>query len=267
MPTTYTHYAYGQEVFQRLSPELRKQIRPYMGYYHIGVHGPDILFYYRSFRKNGMNQYGVKVHQEPMRCFLEYAFSVYGRQDHKEEAFAYLAGFMTHYILDSTCHPYIRKRIRETGISHAEIETDWDYLMMKKYGKNPLHYKAARHIHTDRRKAEVIAPYYKKSPGQIQEGLRYMKFILNHVFHSHFGAKRELSSLINRYFLGGRSSFPHYFRKKRMNPQNEQTCRRLSEYYRESIPLCARMITELHEALCIDDRSFCRKKRFNQNFS
>ena len=47
MPTTYTHYTYGQEVFLMLPPKLQQKIRPYMDYYNIGVHGPDILFYYR----------------------------------------------------------------------------------------------------------------------------------------------------------------------------------------------------------------------------
>ena len=78
-----------------LSPKLQSKIRPYINYYNIGVHGPDILFYYRSISKNAVNQYGVKVHDEPMRCFLCHAFSVFKRQRRKGAAFAYLAGFMT----------------------------------------------------------------------------------------------------------------------------------------------------------------------------
>ena len=49
MPTTYTHYAYGQEVFHKLPEELQRKIEPYIEYYNIGVHGPDILFYYHSY--------------------------------------------------------------------------------------------------------------------------------------------------------------------------------------------------------------------------
>lgn len=52
MPTTYTHYAYGQEVFHKLPEELQRKIEPYIEYYNIGVHGPDILFYYHSYCKN-----------------------------------------------------------------------------------------------------------------------------------------------------------------------------------------------------------------------
>ena len=41
MPTTYTHYAYGQEVFHKLPEELQRKIEPYIEYYNIGVHGPE----------------------------------------------------------------------------------------------------------------------------------------------------------------------------------------------------------------------------------
>ena len=77
MPTTYTHYAYGQEVFHKLPEELQRKIEPYIEYYNIGVHGPDILFYYHSYCKNKVNQYGVKVHHEPAREFFKRAFRVF----------------------------------------------------------------------------------------------------------------------------------------------------------------------------------------------
>lgn len=249
-----------------LSPKLQKKIRPYMNYYNIGVHGPDILFYYRSFSKNAVNQYGVKVHDEPMRCFLEHAFSVFKKQRRKNAAFAYLAGFMTHYILDSTCHPYIRRRMVETGISHAEMETDWDYLMMKRDYRNPLHYKVARHIHTGLAYASVIGPYYDISPRKISAGLWYMKLVLNHIFHSHFGVKRAVSAFLNEMFLP-KLSFQHYFRKKKMNPQNRETCWQLYRLYKWSRTECVEAIEEMYQALQKDDRSFCEKGRFERLFS
>ena len=266
MPTTYTHYAYGQDVYRMHRPKLQSKIRPYINYYNIGVHGPDILFYYRSISKNAVNQYGVKVHDEPMRCFLCHAFSVFKRQRRKGAAFAYLAGFMTHYILDSTCHPYIRQRMKETGISHAEMETDWDYMMMQRDYRNPLHYKVARHIRTGLAYSSVIGPYYDIDARKVSAGLWYMKLILNHVFHSHFGVKRTVTAFLNENFLPG-LSFQHYFRKKKMNPKNRENCRELYNLYKGSRKECAQMITELYEALQKDDRSFCEKERFERLFS
>lgn len=42
-----------------------------MDYYNIGVHGPDILFYYHSYHKNNVNQYGIKVAHEPQESSLK----------------------------------------------------------------------------------------------------------------------------------------------------------------------------------------------------
>lgn len=140
-----------RKFFHKLPEELQRKIEPYIEYYNIGVHGPDILFYYHSYCKNKVNQYGVKVHHEPAREFFKRAFRVFQAQENKNEAFAYLAGFMTHFILDSSCHPYVRKRIKETGISHTEIETDWDFEVMQRDGRNLNHYKRACHIRIKKR--------------------------------------------------------------------------------------------------------------------
>ena len=266
MPTTYTHYVYGQEVFQMLPTNIQKEIHPFMGLYNIGVHGPDILFYYRSFCKNKINQYGVKIHKEPMEQFLRHAFSVYRKQEQKQEAYSYLAGFMTHFILDSSCHPYIRKRIRENGISHTEIETDWDYLMMERNHLDPIRYKTATHILEDHRYARVIAPYYNKKPVQVHKSLVYMKLILNHMFRSYFGVKRQLAVFLNEKFLP-KQHFQHYFRKTRVNMANLETCEELTRRYEDSKQQCAQMIEELYYALESNDLTFCEKKRFERNFS
>ncbi len=88
---------------------------------------------------------------------------------------------MTHFILDSSCHPYVRKRIKETGISHTEI-TDWDFEVMQRDGRNLNHYKRACHIKDKKEIAAVIAPYFKKSAKQIQVSLFHMKLVIRIMF-------------------------------------------------------------------------------------
>ena len=70
MPTTYTHYAYGQEVFHKLPEELQRKIEPYIEYYNIGVHGPDILFYYEPYHKNRVSAVGYRQHEKSGASFL-----------------------------------------------------------------------------------------------------------------------------------------------------------------------------------------------------
>ena len=51
MPATYAHFRFGREVLRRLSPETREAITPRIQLYHIGLHGPDIFFYYHPLSK------------------------------------------------------------------------------------------------------------------------------------------------------------------------------------------------------------------------
>ena len=46
MPTTFTHDLFGREVYRMLPQEEREKIRRHGRLYRIGLHGPDILFYF-----------------------------------------------------------------------------------------------------------------------------------------------------------------------------------------------------------------------------
>lgn len=64
MPSTYAHYIFGQQIRGRLSGYERKVIDKYPELFNIGLHGPDILFYYRPLGKNKVNQLGSRMHSE-----------------------------------------------------------------------------------------------------------------------------------------------------------------------------------------------------------
>ena len=52
MPTTYTHYRFGRDVYKRLPVQIQDIIRSHGGLYNLGLHGPDLLFYYKVYQKN-----------------------------------------------------------------------------------------------------------------------------------------------------------------------------------------------------------------------
>ena len=47
MPTTYTHYRLGRGVRKLLDRDERRIIEANIELFRIGLHGPDILFYYK----------------------------------------------------------------------------------------------------------------------------------------------------------------------------------------------------------------------------
>ena len=77
MPSTYAHYIFGQQIRGRLSGYERKIIDKYPELFNIGLHGPDILFYYRPLGKNKVNQLGSRIHNESGAMFFVHAARLY----------------------------------------------------------------------------------------------------------------------------------------------------------------------------------------------
>lgn len=68
MPTTYAHDLFGQKVYRQLPDQVKEIIRKNGELYRIGLHGPDIFFYYFIF-KNHVSSVGYRMHKEKARAF------------------------------------------------------------------------------------------------------------------------------------------------------------------------------------------------------
>ena len=104
----------------------------------IGAQGPDIFFFHRIIPlvMPGVSRYkiGVKLHhakpEKIFEAFREYcAFS-----PNIDIAKSYIYGFILHYSLDRTCHPYVysvEKRLSSESkyIHHASVHNSVEYAM------------------------------------------------------------------------------------------------------------------------------------------
>lgn len=160
MPTTYTHYRFGSDVLSKLPSPLQQRIAPYRGLFDIGLHGPDLLFYYKPLSKNDVNQTGYRMHDEPGRKFFMDAISLFPKAPQPDAGFAYLCGFLCHFALDSACHPYVEEQVRASGISHSEIEAELDRLYMERDGYDPVRHKPADHLTATPFHASVISCFF-----------------------------------------------------------------------------------------------------------
>ena len=104
MPSTYAHYRLGQQVRRELEGNERKIIEKYPQLYLIGLHGPDILFYYKPLRPNPVNQIGYDLHGHSGKEFFERAKNIINSQKEKEPFLAYTYGVLNHFALDVSCH-------------------------------------------------------------------------------------------------------------------------------------------------------------------
>lgn len=179
MPATYAHYSFGHEVLKLLDENIQKTINRNVDLYNIGLHGPDILFYYKPLKSNHVNRTGYGLHKLAAGAFFENARQRINCCHDCEAALAYISGFICHFILDSQCHPYIRQK-ESVELTHSSIETEFDRLFMLKNNLNPTTFRPTSHIKPNLHNAEVISVFFDDiSKEEILKALKDMKFYLN----------------------------------------------------------------------------------------
>lgn len=161
MPAIYAHDRFGIEVSERLEPDLRKITEKYPAPYAIGLQGPDLFFFYRPWSKNRVNQYGAQLHRISVLPFLEHAREVILRRGRDSREYAYLMGFICHFILDSECHPYVEQMIRQTGVQHLEIEEEFEKKLLRMDRRDAVAFSTAGLVPTDEATAAAIVPFYE----------------------------------------------------------------------------------------------------------
>ena len=248
MPTTYSHYRFGKEVYKKLTPAQKAIIDPYRGLFDLGLHGPDLLFYYHPFSKNQINQTGVAIHERPGIAFFLPAASRWRSCRRKKAALAYLYGVLCHFALDSTCHPYVEAAVRRTGISHSEIEAEMDRQNMEKDSYNPLTHRPANHLRSKPGYAETIAVFYpKQSVRQIDTCIHSIRICCNLFVIPNLQMRSLILKLLKLVH------FPKVIQemiiKCRKNPDCEPICQELDQLYAQAVPTAVELIQNFDEVL------------------
>lgn len=161
MPSTYAHYRLGQEARNNLGESERKVVEEYPELFLIGLHGPDILFYFNPLFNNQVNQIGYSMHGRPGKEFFKNAAEVIKQYPGNNAYLSYVYGFICHFALDETCHGYIDEKIAASGISHTEIEVEFDRMLMIKDGYDPIRHRLTEHIVPSMENAEVIQAFFE----------------------------------------------------------------------------------------------------------
>lgn len=180
MPSTYAHYLFGERVAEKLSGGLAQKVAENKQLYYIGLHGPDILFYYKPLSKNDVNSLGYAMHDQIASGFFKRAADMCRLTQNSDAAEAYLAGFVCHYALDKACHGYIEKKIEVSGLAHSEIENEFDRFLIDYSGGNLKSLDITAHITASAENAQIIAPFFENvTAKQVKKALNSMKFYNN----------------------------------------------------------------------------------------
>lgn len=253
MPTTYTHYRFGRDVLRQLPDNLKELIVPYRDLYDIGLHGPDLLFYYRALMKNPVNQIGFSMHDKPAREFFRSAKLAMDQTSEPGPCLAYLFGFICHFALDSTCHPYIEEKVRETGITHSEIEAELDRALMVMDGHNPITFHPTGHLKATRPGAQVIARFFPTvKEKQIYKSIRSIKWYCDRLVAPEPWKRRVIFRLlkIGRSYHSIHGMVINY----KPNPACAATCTTLEHLYLQALPLAVELIVNYQAYLLGDQK-------------
>lgn len=132
MPDIIVHNRMGRSVYKRLPRELREEIDREI--YRVGLLGPDPYAAYRFFAmplRHGVHKRMTVMHETKVADFLV-EMAKFSR---KPEMFSYLAGFLCHYALDSTAHPYIDEISGYKGYMHMAVEHRLDRMELDRMGR------------------------------------------------------------------------------------------------------------------------------------
>lgn len=262
MPTTYTHYKFGKEVLSQLPKPLHQSIESDRELYDIGLHGPDILFYYNVLKKNKVSSTGYGLHEKYADIFFENAGNVIAGSKDKAAARAYIYGFICHFALDSECHNYIEKMIQVSGISHAEIEMELDRLLLTEDGIDPVSYLGTGHVHPTEKNAEVIAPFFEDiSAKEVKKALSSM-ISIHKLLLAPNPKKRKL--LFRAMKLAGMyESNAGLVMSLEPNPDCVSYCQILKRQFDHAAPIAAELILQYQKV--IFDRAEM-PERFHETF-
>lgn len=183
MPATYAHYKFGQEVRKDLLEKENKIVEEFPELFMIGLHGPDIFFYYKPFVKTRVRQIGIEMHKCAGKDFFAPSVDVVREHGENHAYLAYLYGFICHFVLDVACHGYIEKKIAKSGISHTEIEAEFDRMLMEKDGHDPIRYKPTGHIVPSMDNAAIIQTFFEEADsvqilGTLKGMVSYLNFLV-----------------------------------------------------------------------------------------
>ena len=133
MPDVAMHHAFGQEIRDLLPKEIQKELRETA--FVFALYGPDLWFMYRPGKTRQGR--GRRMHTTKTGAFLTALAERARNGKAKEEVFSYLAGFLCHYALDSTAHPYIIWQTTETWPTkraHRDMEHALDAKLLMREG-------------------------------------------------------------------------------------------------------------------------------------
>lgn len=157
MPSTITHAYFSADIYERLDNTKQKLLDNYKEQFKTFAQGPDVFFFYKlfNFKAKKVRDLGRYMHRQQTGDFFVNLITTIKEKElvNNPEVIAFLYGFIAHFVLDMTIHPFV---IYKSGIfkknqkgthkyfgKHELIELYIDCYLIKNRGKiKPSNFKS-----------------------------------------------------------------------------------------------------------------------------
>lgn len=241
MPAAYAHFSFGREVLKALPAPLQTIVKEHFDAFALGVHGPDLLFYYRPLFANKTSAVGYRLHFEQAAPFFARAKTVFTARGCRPEDAAYLFGYLCHFALDSTAHPLVSEKLeRSPEVTHTETESSFDRLLLEREGKDPLSADLTAHIRPSSQLADIAAAYYGLPERKLRKALSSILFY-NRLLRAPRPAKRRLVCAVLR-LTGNYREMHGMMIPYRKDERCEDSDKALCSAFEEAVPKACELI-------------------------
>lgn len=223
MPSTITHTYFTLDVYEKLPISLKEIVYNEKEMLKVFGQSMDVLYFYNitNFRHGKrVRQFGHYFHEHQTQEFFINLINYikYNNYGKTPSVMAFLYGMISHYVLDSTLHPYI---IYKTGIydpnikesiiykqKHEYMETFLDnYMLFQREGMTPYHIRSDKFCFTIKRfddPLQEVIDYAFKETFDINHMSKFYQNSINQMRHFYklfrndkFGIKKFLYSSLD----------------------------------------------------------------------
>lgn len=171
LPAAITHYHLALRALEGYQKAAGTAV-PCMDAFLWGAQGPDFLFYHRLAQpwKKNLRKTGNRLHREKPSLLLGAMRSAWRNAGRDPIVESYLDGFLCHYSLDRTAHPFVYfdvSRLKEIypgrsdGFLHNHVESTLDGIILRmETGKLPTDFDLKTTVPKNRQVQKAISGLY-----------------------------------------------------------------------------------------------------------
>ena len=250
MPAIFAHDLFGRKVFSELDQEIKQMIRKEKDCFYLGLQGPDVLFFYRPLAKNPINQKGYRYHERPAMEIFAHGLQVMRQMEDEKERNAiqaYLLGMSCHFALDHSLHGTVNRLEKETGFTHAQIETELDRRLLQREEMEPVRAYTACHLKNTEITRLAVMHVLKEEEHAVKEAIFSFKTITRIFINSGEVFKKLIGVIMKA--AGCHDKYYGMVMKQKPETGLKESTDKLEKQFMETVPFCVRLIEGLYDSM------------------